>query len=218
MKLNILERKSIRWLLLESSAIVLSILLAFAIDAWWQNHQDREMEQALLRSVTVELAQNIEVVDRELKYRYAVKDSINRLFMAAGGEPALGVEDVDELLSDLTWWGEAGLATGVIDSLLLSGNLALISSAALRHELAALPSHYDRVSRTERQDYETLRNVVMPFLSANANVPQIARHATTRPGHGEQPPYQVDYRVERSRDHRALLEDDHFLSILVQTD
>lgn len=36
-----LNRESIRWLILEGIAIVANILLAFSIDAWWQDRQIR---------------------------------------------------------------------------------------------------------------------------------------------------------------------------------
>ena len=35
----------------QSAAIVASILLAFAIDAWWEDRQEREAEQAMLASL-----------------------------------------------------------------------------------------------------------------------------------------------------------------------
>ena len=38
----------------EAAAIVGSILIAFAIDAWWEEQKDRELEQELLASLIVE--------------------------------------------------------------------------------------------------------------------------------------------------------------------
>ena len=35
----------------QSAAIVASILLAFAIDAWWEDRQERETEQVMLASL-----------------------------------------------------------------------------------------------------------------------------------------------------------------------
>lgn len=36
-------------LIVEGFAIVISILLAFAIDAWWDNRRDKQEEQLLLK-------------------------------------------------------------------------------------------------------------------------------------------------------------------------
>ena len=45
------HKSSPGWLALQATAIVGSILLAFAIDAWWDNRQERELEQAVLVSL-----------------------------------------------------------------------------------------------------------------------------------------------------------------------
>lgn len=51
MSSNRLNRESVRWLLLEGTAIVVSILLAFAIDAWWQDRQDVSKRQQLIAAL-----------------------------------------------------------------------------------------------------------------------------------------------------------------------
>lgn len=45
------SRESIRWLILEGTAIIVSILLAFAIDAWWQDRQDVSKRQKLVAAL-----------------------------------------------------------------------------------------------------------------------------------------------------------------------
>jgi hypothetical protein len=56
MKAELPSQPRSRWsrLLLESIAIVLSILLAFAIDAGWDERQDRRAEEEILRALSVE--------------------------------------------------------------------------------------------------------------------------------------------------------------------
>jgi hypothetical protein len=208
----------VRWLLLEGAAVVASILLAFAIDTWWQDHQDRETERGLLRTIKTELGQNVSAIERELLYREAARRSIARLFKAASGEVDLSSEEIDKLLSDLTWWGKATFVTGALNSLLQSGNLSLIENEALARQLAGLPDRYDAMGRIELQDYETFRNIMMPFMYENVNIPQIAIHLKARPGLNEKPSYTVDYHVSRPYDHKELLKEEAFLGILVHTD
>ena len=55
-------------LLAEATAIVLSILLAFAIDAWWEDRGDRQAEQLLLQRLKAdftEIRTAIQVVESE---------------------------------------------------------------------------------------------------------------------------------------------------------
>ena len=55
-------------LTLEAFAIVGSILLAFAIDAWWEGHQLRDAEAAAMEALRDELVQNREVLRRSIAF------------------------------------------------------------------------------------------------------------------------------------------------------
>ena len=46
-----INRESVRWLLLEGTVVVFSILIAFWIDAWWEDRSDREDEQIVIAAV-----------------------------------------------------------------------------------------------------------------------------------------------------------------------
>jgi hypothetical protein len=64
------DAQNIPWkrLSAEAAAIVISILLAFAIDAWWSDRGDREAEQSLLKRLRadfVELRADIQFVEQE---------------------------------------------------------------------------------------------------------------------------------------------------------
>ena len=56
------ETQKIPWkrLPIEAAAIVVSILLAFAIDAWWNEQQERAEEREVLESLYVEFEANRE--------------------------------------------------------------------------------------------------------------------------------------------------------------
>ena len=57
--------RRINWRLLfaEGLAIVVSILLAFAIDAWWEDRSDRQQLNNGLVNLQTELRSNIEMID-----------------------------------------------------------------------------------------------------------------------------------------------------------
>ena len=112
--------QEVPWLRLgaESVVIVGSILLAFAIDAWWADRQVRAEEQRILLSLTAEFEFNLALIERELEYRHAVVSSILKIFDASAEEAILEPETVDQLIGDVTWWGEAEFSTGAIESLL----------------------------------------------------------------------------------------------------
>ncbi|VUX55771.1 conserved exported protein of unknown function, partial [uncultured Woeseiaceae bacterium] len=65
---------NIQWkrLSVEAAAIVASILLAFTIDAWWDDKKEREDERAILSSLLAEFEQVRKNVDDILKFQVAI--------------------------------------------------------------------------------------------------------------------------------------------------
>jgi len=200
----------------EGAAIVVSILLAFSIEAWWDNNQDRSEEQGILLGLKSEFEQNLAFIETELSYRNAVIDSILKIFDASVAQTSIEPEVLDELIGDITWWKNIEYSRGAIDGLLQSGGLSLIENEELRRVLASMPSRYDSTTRSELNDRYTTVNVVIPFLNTHASFSQIANTmAKGRPGTGlaSTPPV---YPAGEPQDHTGLLRDPEFLGTLVQ--
>ncbi len=62
---NTTNRERLNFLLLEGVAIVVSILMAFWIDAWWEGQKDRHEEQELLVGLEIEI---VDLRDRLVGY------------------------------------------------------------------------------------------------------------------------------------------------------
>jgi len=200
----------------EGAAIVVSILLAFSIEAWWDDYQDRVEEQEIFLGLKSEFEQNLPLIEIELSYRRAVVDSILKIFDASAGRISLEQGELDELIGDVTWWFNIKYSRGAIDGLLQSGGLSIIENGALRRVLASMPSRYDFTTGAELNDQHTTLNVVTPYLNTHSSLSQIANTmAAGRPGTGEgqTPPV---YPIGEPQDHTDLLGDQEFLGILVQ--
>jgi len=209
---------NIQWkrLSAEGAAIVVSILLAFSIEAWWDNYQDRSEEQGILLGLKSEFEQNLAFIEIELSYRNAVIESILKIFDASVAQTSIESEILDELIGDVTWWQNIEYSRGAIDGLLQSGGLSLIENEDLRRVLASMPSRYDSTTRSELNDQYTTLNVITPFLNTHASLSQIANTmAKGRPGTGQSSTPPV-YPAGEPQDHTALLRDPEFLGILVQ--
>lgn len=208
----------INWarILVEGSAIVVSILLAFAIDAWWDTRQDRQEEQRILAGLKEELESNLDRIEVELSYRISVIESIQTIFDASSGKIELEPEQVDRLIGDVTWWTNVDYSRGVVDGLVRGGRLSIIENKELRDAISELPNRYDVIRESERNDQTTTSTIVVPYLNRNALLTQIANTmASGRPGSGDTPTPPV-YPVANIRDHRGLVHDSEFLGILVQ--
>jgi hypothetical protein len=200
----------------EGAAIVISILLAFAIEAWWSNYQDRAEEQGILLGLKSEFGHNLSLIETEISYRNAVIRSILRIFDASSMQSSIDSEDLDELIGDVTWWSNIEYSRGAIDGLIQSGRLTLIANEEMRRALASIPSIYADTTRAELNDRDTTNGVVIPFLNTHASLSQIANTmAKGRPGTGLSPTLPV-YPASEHQDHTALLRDPEFLGILVQ--
>ena len=209
---------SIQWkrISAEGAAIVVSILLAFSIEAWWDDYQDRGEEQGILLGLKSEFEQNLAFIEIELSYRNAVIDSILKIFDASVAQTSIEPEILDELIGDVTWWQNIEYSRGAIDGLLQSGGLSLIENEELRRVIASMPSRYDSTTKSGLNDRYTSVNVVIPFLNSHASLSQIANTmAKGRPGTGlaSTPPL---YPAGEPQDHTGLLRDPEFLGILVQ--
>ncbi len=207
-----------RRLSLEAGAIVGSILLAFAIDAWWDTRQARAEEQLVLAALKSEFQHNLNILETELGYREAVRASTMEILNASLDPTSFDAGRMDQLISDMVWWGKADFSTGALDNVLLGGGLSLIENETLRHSLASVPDRYDYVARIESGDYETYRNLLVPYLlSKHASLSQINNSTIKkgRPGTGDQQGG-VELPVNEPHDHTVLLDDDEFLGIVVQ--
>jgi hypothetical protein len=125
-------------ILAEGVAIVASILLAFGIDAWWQDRQTRQEEQQVLQGLKAEFTSIREVLEEHLDIHMQGLQSLEKLLIAiehgASGEDGSIVESaVEDLLAPTT----SDIGNGTLDALLSSGRVEILSNRTLRARLAA---------------------------------------------------------------------------------
>ena len=214
------EPQNIPWkrIAVEAAAIVVSILLAFAIDAWWDDRQDAATERVILSSLLVELRSvesRIDLVDQRI---VGIRDSAMRLLDAAvGPNDSLEDRDIDRLLADLTWYIEPnGLITPELDSLVASQDLSIISSNELRRKLTVWQRILQDVQFDLQTYYQFYRERFMPFLESNSSMQQIYNVSNRDPGNPSSifPGDEVKLRILVS--HRNLLSEKHFQNLLSQ--
>lgn len=70
---------TVRRMTVESMAIVGSILLAFAIDAWWENSKESQRRIALLGDLKTEVVANIERIERNIEAQELYKQDSKRM-------------------------------------------------------------------------------------------------------------------------------------------
>ena len=201
----------------EGSAIVVSILLAFWIQAWWESRQAHSAEQIILAALSVELRSLAEEYDARRQYINALRES-GRTMIIASGNPnnRLSDEEMDSLLGDLTWYTYPNpFQTPELDSLISSGDISLISNFSLRRRLAVLPASLDELRHAFEKSYNFFNNEFMPYLARAASLPQIYDVSIYQPGNQSiQYPKTSVYERNVKRSHQSLLENVEFQNML----
>ncbi len=151
-----------RYLALESLLIVVSILIAFAIDAWWEDRRDRMEEVRILESLREEclavsrsIPWYVERHRRTAEYSRQLTREMREV--GHGGTVSMSALTAGWLLEH----NSTDPQRGALDAMLLSGELRYISNPAIRERLARWPQRIDDATENE----VLLRNTWGPRLA-----------------------------------------------------
>ena len=198
--------RSARGLLLEGLVIVASILLAFAIDAGWDQMRESEQERRLLAQLTDELDLFIDQLgpaSRRISDRVD-QDSLRLLDIIHDPDDATD-DSWQDAVASLGRAYEFSAATPVIDLLTADGGLQLISESRIREELSNVSSLLGVVARFETLQGDFIADQLMPWL--NRNIDQYAVYRRTNPAWADRSVSRFETGIEtlRSREFSNLL-------------
>jgi hypothetical protein len=165
------ESQDIPWkrIIVEATAIVGSILLAFAIDAWWQDRTDRIVEVQYLQALHEDLLSSIELLDEnEASQRQQI-----------GYLESLLLTNPDTPYSDeLRRWIDDGLFNvgtylpqlSALHDLESSGQTQIIRNQNIRRALATVRQKMDSMETAQRDFQISQQRLIDPFLVDNFNL------------------------------------------------
>ena len=134
------RRTALHWrrILAEGTAIVLSILLAFGIEAWWSGSRERGDEQELLTALYEELGVNEALLTENVQILEDQSGLLRTLLAMSPAEVAAIPPDSvnDQVLTLFRRTFSSELAVGSLNSAMSSGNIALIRGSDIRSGLA----------------------------------------------------------------------------------
>ena len=162
-------------LLAEGSAIVLSILLAFWIDAYWQSRQDVKNGRSLAGALASEVIENDKMLDTKItESREASKRAKALLVVMANverdGQDLQELSDLGNVFVLENWIPN----TDVYRQAVASGQLLLINDADLRFDLAGYHSALSRVADIVEDIRTQYYLELEPFLVENTVYTDIA--------------------------------------------
>ena len=165
--------RDIRWrrLLLESVAVVLSILLAFAIDAWWDGHKRDRQERALIDALLQDFESSRESLEGRLDLaRRMAEGNAQMLELLELGEPGDTVLVPDSALLAVLGGPTYEPSTNSLDAAVASGHLGLLTSEALRIALAEWRRALADTSEDELEVRRITNEQVIPQLARSVNL------------------------------------------------
>ncbi len=139
---------------LEGSVIVLSILLAFAIDAWWSQRNDNIESIEQLGRVSTELQLNSEMVRSKIEVLQIAINATSEFLSWMGPQPLARSTEVTtnqlDLLSDI---GTFSLVRRAVDDYLATNGTTTYGDVTIRESLSEWYFFSDRLEN----QYEILR-------------------------------------------------------------
>ena len=162
-----------RRIFIEGAVIVVSILLAFSIDAWWNNRIEQQREQEQLLSMRAEFQSSLVGLDEILTSVQGHAQDVETLIAllkAAGDEPVLVP---GPLLGSAITWRTSDVSTSTLDALMASGDLNLLRNTELRANLAGFPAFLLDVTEDEIIA-QTFAETVMSVFLAREGLAEIA--------------------------------------------
>jgi hypothetical protein len=120
----------------EGLMIVTSILLAFGIDAMWNQYQIHKEEQVALNSLQLEFESNLIQIDKVIAYQLNARNQVSELFMLSADEiKALPQKEVSEMMLSTSNPVTFNPILGTSKSLVDSGKFGIIQEQELRNAI-----------------------------------------------------------------------------------
>lgn len=122
--------------------VVAGILIALQINNWNDLRKTRELELMYLGNIRTDLVNNITEIDRFIADRTACIEDASVVIGHLEGEPITDVHDFNLRCINNYEWRRFVQTNFTVEELIYSGNLALISSPAIKNGLLRLESNY----------------------------------------------------------------------------
>jgi len=152
-------------LIAEGVAIVLSILLAFGIDAWWENRQERAEEQQILLGLKEEFTLISDVLTNHKQTHLERLQALKDLLEAFKNDETEHTPDVlAAAIAELVAPTTSDISNGTLDALLNSGRLEILENRALRKQLVGWESAIEEVWDDQQYHAKMVYEINLPYF------------------------------------------------------
>lgn len=201
---------------IEIGVIVVSILLAFSIEAWWSERTERESELTLLQSLYEDLVGKKYLFAQQQTQNIEILNSATTLLQAGQIDNLeLTIREMNHHLFSLLWWQvPSDYISAPLNTLMSGGNAHRITNQELLKELVLLESSLGFARVQAERDQAVRFDTITPFLVSNARLLHINLDGGYAPGFVEFSWDFPEIEIAENFDHRPLLSNIEFQNVL----
>jgi len=156
--------------------LVVGILIAFSLDAWWNRRIENTELQKELNNLLSEFHENKTLVKKYLHWHKRTNEATGSFLTLLSNSQTSTIEVPDSVIWATGFTPSLDARTGALDALIASGRLSLIKDTRLRNGLAGfrryLTDAYDEQSQAE--DYFNFQLVEVLYQSGDIMRPTTA--------------------------------------------
>ena len=213
--------RQFRWsrVVAEGAVIMVSILLAFAVDAWWQERGEIRLEREYLVGLLGELEDSRLELDSDLAARAELEWGLERLIRSSDGSALPPIDSASATLGRARTTRQFAPVRSVFDDLVSSGRLQLLRSDAIRAGLLTYAQALDKNALTEQTTREFVADRFAPYLSQRVPLDAVSLGALVQVRPGElsfEGAGTGGARTLTRLSLEALVEDDVFRNLLIE--
>jgi hypothetical protein len=155
----------------EAVAIVLSILLAFAIDAWWEDRSDRHAEQLLLERLKDDFTE-IQTAIRLIEAEHLETSAACRTLMSIPeGSPIPATPEFDRMVALVFLTSRTfNPGTGAVAAFLNSEGARLADNQPLANLMLSWPGLVEELQEEDVFMQQGIAGRWIPFLKSRVNI------------------------------------------------
>ena len=168
------QSQAISWkrIFIEATAIVASILVAFSIDAWWQNRTERIIEVQYLQALREDLVRSLELLDENEAFQALQLEYLESLLLTDSDTPYS--EQLRRWIDDGLWnIGTYQPQLSALEDLESSGQAQIIENQEIRRALASVKQRVDTLDIARRDFMVSQQTLIDPYLVDNLNLSEV---------------------------------------------
>lgn len=149
--------------------IVVSILLAFAVQAWWERQQERRLEVERLSALRIEVGDVVERLPVALATIQGTRAALESLIgQFPGGSLASG-DSLIYWLSEVARPNDLDPPRTVLGDLVSSGGIQQVASDEVRRGIANYQLALDGQDESVQKSWEIWANRIQPYLEGRVS-------------------------------------------------